>query len=553
MFMNLLVIAGIALIGYWWANQGFLSSLLHLVAVICAGAVALALWEPIVVDNLLSTAWWSGLMPGLILLGTFVITLAILRMASDKLAFGNARLPRGIDMAGGGVLGAGAGVLTIGLLLVGTGYIDRPATAMGYTGWARDLDGRVAPPASPLWLPADTWTVKFYEAMSLGSLHPDMGGRPMAEWRPEIDVQSSLLRDRKIAGTRATQMFQPPDSVEVQEPIAATSPEGDTFWMVPMQFDHNAMDYGKGLALGVNQLRLVGDSSGGTSIIYPSYWGQLVVDDAASAEAGSAQQRAAFFEFNSGTAYVYDIGRTDQDVRMVFQVPDDFSPRFLQIRGTRFDIPSVRETDDWDEFRVRAHAVGTGTEETWGGDISTLVDMRGGLGRGSRPSRSDFKGDIEIEEEKGRITRANGATVGNMSRGKGKLRVKGYGLFNADGSDFDRSRGIIKIDVGPESPANIIAIARRMGGDGQVLLYDTTGGTYTPAGYERKDNVRTTLTFDMPIATWRDVRHPPRMGSEDRFELIFIVPVGLTLDRLMFDDEVVGLFEGVVVEPPSTR
>jgi len=43
------------------------------------------------------------------------------------------------------------------------------------------------------------------------------------------------------------------------------------------------------------------------------------------------------------------------------------------------------------------------------------------------------------------------------------------------------------------------------------------------------------------------------MGSEDQFELIFIVPVGLTLDRLMFEDEVVGLFEGVVVEPPSTR
>ncbi len=65
--------------------------------------------------------------------------------------------------------------------------------------------------------------------------------------------------------------------------------------------------------------------------------------------------------------------------------------------------------------------------------------------------------------------------------------------------------------------------------------------------------MKTTLTFDMPIPTWRDVRHPPRMGSEDQFELIFIVPVGLTLDRLMFEDEVVGLFEGVVVEPPSTR
>jgi hypothetical protein len=43
------------------------------------------------------------------------------------------------------------------------------------------------------------------------------------------------------------------------------------------------------------------------------------------------------------------------------------------------------------------------------------------------------------------------------------------------------------------------------------------------------------------------------MGSEDIFSLIFIVPVGVTIDRLMFDDEVVGLFEGVTIEPPSTR
>jgi hypothetical protein len=491
-------------------------------------------------------------MPGLILLLTFVFTLAILRMASDKLAFGNTRLPRGADLIGGGILGALSGVLTIGMLVVGTGFIDRPATAMGYTGWARDTDGKVAPPEASLWFPVDAWTINFYELLSVGSLHPDIGGKPLAEWRPDLDQQASLLRDRKVSKLRFTQLFQPPGSIKIADPIAAVSPEGDTFWMIPMEFNRDSMDYGKGLALGVNQVRMVGESAGKTKAIHPKYWGQYVVDEAAR-QSGEAKRVEAFFEFNSGTAYIFDIDQTELDVRLVFEVPDDFSPRFLQVRGTRFDVPSLRKTDDWSEFLIRSHAVGTGTAETWGGDISTLVDMRGSMPRGARPSRGDFKGDITIDEERGRIVRADGATVSNMSRGKGKLRVKGYGVFNADGSDFDRSRGIVKIDVGPQSDANILAIARRNGGDGTLILFDTDGGEYAPRGYERKDNIKTTITFDIPIRTWRDIRYPPRMGSEDIFSLIFIVPVGITIDRLMFDDEVIGLFEGVIIEPPSTR
>ena len=552
MLMNVAIIGLVGLIAYWWANQGFLSSLLHLVAVICAGAFALAIWEPIVVDNLLGTKWWNGLMPGLILLLTFVFTLAILRMTSDKLAFGNTRLPPAADLVGGGILGALAGVLTVGMLVVGTGFIDRPATAMGYTGWARNTDGKVAPPATSLWLPVDAWTINFYELLSVGSLHPDFGGKPMAEWRPDLDQQASLLRDRKVSKLRSTQLFQPPGSIKIADPIAAVSPEGDTFWMIPMEFNRNSMDYGKGLALGVNQVRMVGESAGKTKAIHPQYWGQYVVDEAAR-QNGEAKRVEAFFEFNSGTAYIFDIDQTELDVRLVFEVPDDFSPRFLQVRGTRFDVPSVRETDDWSEFLIRSHAVGTGTAETWGGDISTLVDMRGSMPRGARPSRSDFKGDVTIDEKRGRIVQADGAWVSKSSRGKGKLRVKGYGVFNADGSDFDRSRGIVKIDVGPQSGANILAIARSNGGDGTLILFDTDGGEYAPRGYELTNSKNTTITFDIPIRTWRDIRHQPRIGSEDNFSLIFIVPVGITIDRLMFDDEVIGLFEGVIIEPPSTR
>ena len=44
---NILIIGFVVLIAYWWANQGVFSALLHLIAVILAGAVALAVWEPL--------------------------------------------------------------------------------------------------------------------------------------------------------------------------------------------------------------------------------------------------------------------------------------------------------------------------------------------------------------------------------------------------------------------------------------------------------------------------------------------------------------------------
>ncbi len=39
---NLLIFAMVGLIGYWWANQGVFSGLLHLLCVVVAGAIAFA-------------------------------------------------------------------------------------------------------------------------------------------------------------------------------------------------------------------------------------------------------------------------------------------------------------------------------------------------------------------------------------------------------------------------------------------------------------------------------------------------------------------------------
>ncbi len=593
--LDIIIIILIGLIAYWWANQGFLSGLLHLVCVITAGALALAWWEPIVIDNLLSKSWWSGLMPGTMLLGTFLVALVLLRMASDKLAFGNTRLPRPVDMVGGGILGAISGVLTTGLLLIGIGFIDQPQEILGHTGWARDQEGIVAPPDSGLWLPVDTWTANFFELLSVGALRPDLGGQPLADWNPDLDRQASLLRDRNTGADHKSfgQMIQPPGSVEIATPTATTIPDGGgRVMMIPMHFEASGMDFGKKLALASSQLRLVGSSKGETTVIHPTFWGQLFKPNIARAErdyqrkvdagemtqpemdtalakfekkvANSPNQKLpGLFEFESNVAYITEPDETKADIRLLFLIPDDFDARFLQIRGTRLDLNEPTEEDNWNMFCTLS-AIPEKTEgrmDPWGGDISGQVDQRGRPPRGRRPSRSDLKGDVTFDEDTGRIVRANAVRYRNSSRGQGKLGVNGYVVLIQDpysrGDEpkmiSDPERNIVKIEVGPTSNANILAASRFVGGNGKITLTDTAGGEYAPRGFELRDANNTTITFNMPIRTWSDINHRPRFGSEDVFSLIFVLPVGATLDQLELGDEVIGNFVNIVVEPPSKR
>jgi hypothetical protein len=594
MLINVVIIILIGLIAYWWSNQGFLSALLHLVCVITAASLALAWWEPIVVDNLLTMSWWSGLMPGTAMLITFIVALAILRMVSDKLAFGNTQLPRPIDMVGGGVLGAISGVLTVGLLLVGVGLIDQPAAILGHVGWGRNLEGQIDGPAEPLWLPVDAWTVGFLETLSVGSLHPDLGGRPLAEWNPGLDQLAGLLRDRKSTMDNASfaQMIQPPGSIDISAPVMTMLPGGGgRVMMVPLHFETEGMDFGNRLALASSQIRLVGESNGETTIEYPKFWGQLFkrsyknterfLDGQFKAELITEAQKNAelsalkrqldgaaslkvpgLFEFESTDSYITESDERNADIRLLFLIPDDFEARFIQVRGTRFDLEEPTEEPDWGQFCIRSNIPNQseGRVDPWGGDISGSVTMRGRLLRGSRPSQSHLKGDVDIHEGTGRIVRANAVRYPNSARGSGKLGVRGYVVLTQDPTITDQAkliadkgRGIVKIAVGPTTNANILAVSRFVGGDGDIVLLDKEGNEYAPRGFELRDSNNTTVTFNTAIRRWSDVTHRPRFGSQDLFTLIFVVPVDTTLDRLELGDEVVGLFENVLVEPPSSR
>ena len=78
--LNIVVILMVLLIAYWWATQGLFSAILHLVCVVAAATIALALWEPLVVGLLLRGGGFDNYAWGLGLGALFTFSLLIFRV-----------------------------------------------------------------------------------------------------------------------------------------------------------------------------------------------------------------------------------------------------------------------------------------------------------------------------------------------------------------------------------------------------------------------------------------------------------------------------------------
>ena len=195
LIFNLVLIFIVLLIAYWWANQGMFSALLHLICVIVAGAIALALWEPITMGLLRGNAF-DDYAWGVTLVGTFAIALIVLRVIMDKTVRGNVNVPTWANFAFGFPLGLAAGVLTAGMLMIGLGFIQSHQEIMGYSGYGRAArTSEVTRIGGAVWVPVHKWTNDFYNTLSAGSLYPTFNRTPLIHYNPELYKQASLVRD----------------------------------------------------------------------------------------------------------------------------------------------------------------------------------------------------------------------------------------------------------------------------------------------------------------------------------------------------------------------
>ncbi len=178
MTINILVLALVIGLAYWWSTQGFLSSCLHMILTIIAAALSFALWEPLTIGFLLERmpefAWGIGL------LAPFAIILLILRFVSDKWITGNLDFSYAINSIGGGACGLVTGIITAGILVISFLFIG--PLDFGYKPYNIEANGNITR-KDTLWIPVDDITGNFFNRLSSGALSTS---HAMATYIPNI-------------------------------------------------------------------------------------------------------------------------------------------------------------------------------------------------------------------------------------------------------------------------------------------------------------------------------------------------------------------------------
>ncbi len=357
MWLNILLIAFLAGMAYYWGSvQGLFSGFLHLLATIAAGAIALALWEPVVLGFLM------GRMPeyswGVGLVGPFILLLLAIRAALDKAVPGNLHFAAWINAVVGGVFGLLAGIVAAGIVLIGVGMLPLPANFMGWEPLVIHANGRItANPDSSLWVNVDKLTASFYDTLSSGAMAP---GFPVADgvnieaYRDNLALEAKLHRSRYFdpnsstvavpQGLTVVGRFDRPlpwsqSSVALAQALDiadASQVQGKNLVVIDTHWEKTlgTFDDDGNLRIGSAQVRLIAwGSAQDSSRVYvyaPRGVGQL--------SAGDPRRTLVPFNNSSNFAALNDHG----NLAWIFVVPQDQTPKFLLVRDLRLDLPPAQ-------------------------------------------------------------------------------------------------------------------------------------------------------------------------------------------------------------------
>ncbi len=524
--LNLLVLGLAALIAYWWASQGAFSALLHLLCVIAAGVLAFALWEPVAV-KVLGMGALSNFAWGVGLLAPFALFLFVFRLATDRLVPANLNFPPTINYLVGGGLGAAAGVLTMGIVLIGAGLLQSERAFMGYSGWIRSSNsqGRPSDTGGGMWVPVHTLVADFFGTLSAGSFAPETGSASLRNRQPNLDrVAMSLARDGAHAGR--SRVALPPDSIDlagvVFSPAAALPAAiGGTqpVYAVGLTVRQPAYDQGVQFRMSSSQVRLIGDSTPGQTAptAHPIAW-------TADLPGGGR----GLFPFDDTSHYVTSVpGQQQVTAWLLFPGKDlaGTTPRFIQVKGVRVALPQLEQVDATGMIAKVMGQGGAGAAPTFDPSLRTIGgnDIRATnkidplqLSTNDLPGMRESDG--YLTEGRGTFPRSAGVRVNRSLQVKGILEPEGTRVLR-----LNISRG--------KSPVNIWdSKAREEAGDSAgLLLVDEQGRTFAPIGFfwERRNDSEVDIVID-PVKGIPTVGDFPSLSSSgvDDLYALYRVSVG---------------------------
>lgn len=504
---------------YWFGfKEGFFSGLIHLLCVIAAGAVAFAFWEPLAYAMLDISALreWAF---GVSLLLVFSLALFLFRLAANLLIPERLNVPPLADIIGGGATGLVSGILTIGIGLIGMGFLPIGNLGGGYT---RSQNNFGQPAAKSTISPAVEATAKFYATLSQGAFSPLTTNRSLATAHPAIARHAwGLQRDTSNKGRIA--LTNAPGDMDLGTPYVGSFPQmGDEdYYVVPVTVRKSGFHRGSNFVLSASQAYLVGDASTKPATAFPVGW----------AEGGKN------YRFDDVNAYATNVPG-EQSVTMLLAYPmsqlGGQSPRYLMFKGIRLPLaaPSTELAD------LGGQAGGGTAEYDRSAPMIPATYARKGRKIGPVINKNSLGSGIQTTNNE--ISFADAADIPVRTQGAVNKSLRVERLYQLKGTTLlmvDVSRG--------KSPIDIWADARQAAGgsDAAIVLLDENGGTYSPIGWlwtkaaEKKINVM----FD-PRTGVNAVGDAPNLSAagKDSLELIFQVPEGRKIVAILLGDTTVG-------------
>jgi hypothetical protein len=542
---NLIVAALVLLIAYWWANQGVFSSILHFVCVACAGAMALALWEPVTVNVLLSGGGFDDYAWGLSLGGMFVVFLFLFRVVADKLAPSNLEFPQWANYSVGGAFGLLSGMLTMGITLISAGFIQSTTELGGFIGYARDQQASGAPARiQSMWLPVASFTEGFYSTLSRGALSP-LRQTALAMYYPDLaDIALSAHRDSYSDGAGKTSIA--PGALTIGalafDPDYRNADGSQGAYAVPIQVEASAFDGGEQFTLSSAQVRIITDGPPARTV-HPTQWIQ-------PNDGGSRM----VYAFDDLTNYASSVpGQQSVELVLIFPATsiEGRTPKFIQVKGLRIQLPQAQQMAS--AFRPDGGAGGgadaaaevlAAVQSSEAPIVPGLVELKNSL-MPAQLSSNQVSGLDVLENNQGTwITRGRSefgkGGSGSISRSN---RIRGF--------FFDKGTQIVMLDVsrGQNLPVDVYDSQLAMNRGASISLVDSQGNEFRPAGYvwEKTDKVELFYDSTRLIASIGQLPSLPSSGTH-MLKLVFKVPEGATIVAVKVGDTIVAKTNVMAVE-----
>ncbi len=593
--LNILVILLLAVITLLWGirgkGRGLFSSLIMLVCVVIAGAIAFGLWEPITMSVFMG--WRGDLAWGLGLMIPFAVSLAILRLIAELCIPSNSKVDDASNFVGGAVLGFGAAVITTGILVLGLGSMNFGRDFLGHDP-IDDTGGKLVY-SNSLWVPVDEWTVKLYAFTSVGAFNA--GDEALALRSPNLYEQVATRRmvyERQQEGlTRARMDVQEGEARVVARYASAegtplssflSAVTGETAQAVNMsdgspmpptsrmfgfvvEFQAAAGEETGNVVVGPGQIRLVYRLSNGVAGgAHPT---AIVAAPEALAEL------KVVYPLNNPKMFIPTLGGSSTaTMGFEFAVPPTGVPTDLIIKGLRIPLDTAESLRTFNDGLTRHAAIASGELFAGGGKIE-VAD----LGRSSTVQANRGTGG----ERGSALMVSTGITLPfqfwvNYTAGTGGLDINtdikritgGTGFFSSDqlgdrsttnnARDFDVTpdTNLIRVHLSNFGEITPVGTAVSRGGlNGKPVVFDTEGNVYSCVGYIYADDVNTTIRYTprQPIGALSDITEGNVSSAvpEQSFILLFRPTVGVRIAGFAIDDELVGDFGGGIEITPARR